>query len=74
MKVSSLTTLQFAGMMVILLVGVGIVFRTVEKMMYKKKMEMQPTLPTPQTVPQVPAENTAIDTTNGLVGRVLRRY
>ena len=74
MKVSSLTTLQFAGMMIILMIGVGIVFRMVEKMMYGKKIGVQPTLPAPQTLPQVPVEDTAIDTTNGLVGRVLRRY
>ena len=68
MKISSLSTWQFVGLMVVILVGVGIVFRYMEKKM-NKKTSMEATIPPTPAV----TENTAIDTKSGLAARVRYR-
>jgi hypothetical protein len=67
MKISNLSTLQFIGIMVALLVGVAIVFRYIEKKMDKKKTTSL-NVPIVTTTP-VTEENTTIDTSNGLSAR-----
>ncbi len=67
MKISSLTILQYVGIMVLVLVTTGIVFRIVEKQMSKTQISLikNPSLPV--------QENTAIDTSNGMAARVRYR-
>ena len=63
MKISTLTTWQFVGLMVVILVGTSVIFRVIEKQIYKQKKK-------PMDVPLPPTDGgTAIDTANGLVYR-----
>ena len=63
MKISTLTTWQFVGLMVVILVGTSVIFRVIEKQLYKAKKK-------PVDIPIPPVDGgTAIDTTNGLVYR-----
>ena len=65
MKISSLNTWQFIGLMVVILLGVGIAFRYMEKRLTKNATETTVVTNTP-----VVTENTTIDTKSGLAARV----
>lgn len=63
MKITSLTTWQFVGLMIAILVGTSVIFRVIERQIRSAKTK-------PVDVPLPTTEGgTAIDTTNGLVYR-----